>query len=49
MEQMKAAFTVTFCLAISRSSCVGPTVQQIFAQCEADAFAVLSLQTDELV
>ena len=44
---LKTASTVAFCLAISQSSCGEPTNRQVFAQCEADAYAVLGLQTDE--
>ena len=47
MKTQKAVYAVAVCLAISQSSCGGPTIPQVFAQCEADAYALLGLQTDE--
>lgn len=48
MKHSKAACAFAVCLAISQSACGGPTIPQVFAQCETDAYAVVGLQTDEL-
>lgn len=47
MKYPKSAFAFAVCLAMSQSACGVPTIPQVFAQCETDAYAVVGLQTDE--